>query len=166
MPNRQIGKLYYPDHTIQHAGVILGIGGIAGHAFLGMDGNRSGYLHKASIQMDLSAVTAAAVMVRKSVFEEIGGFEEKLAVAFNDIDLCLRIRQKDLLIVYDPFCEMIHYESKTRGAEDTDEKARRFYTEIEYMRSHWIDVLKKGDPYYNPNLTLSKWNYSLMADRQ
>ena len=159
-------KLYYPDHTIQHAGVILGIGGIAGHAFLGMDGNRSGYLHKASIQMDLSAVTAAAVMVRKTVFEEIGGFEEKLAVAFNDIDLCLRIRQKDLLVVYDPFCEMIHYESKTRGAEDTDEKARRFYTEIEYMRSHWIDVLKKGDPYYNPNLTLSKWNYSLRADRQ
>ena len=98
-------------------------------------------------------------MVWISDFDVIGGFEEKLAVAFNDIDLCLRIRQKDLLVVYDPFCEMIHYESKTRGAEDTDEKARRFYTEIEYMRSHWIDVLKKGDPYYNPNLTLSKWNY-------
>ena len=156
-------KLYYPDHTIQHAGVIIGIGGIAGHASLGMDGNRSGYLHKASIQMDLSAVTAAAIMVKRSVFEEIGGFEEKLAVAFNDIDLCLRIREKSYLIVYDPFCEMIHYESKTRGAEDTDEKAKRFYTEIEYMRSNWIGILKGGDPYYNPNLTLSKWNYSLKA---
>ena len=157
-------KLYYPDHTIQHAGVIIGIGGIAGHAFLGMDGRRSGYLHKASIQMDLSAVTAAAMMMPKTVFEEVGGFEEKLAVAFNDIDLCLKVREKNYLVVYDPFCEMTHYESKTRGAEDTEEKARRFYTEIEYMRTRWSKVLKAGDPYYNPNLTLSKWNYSLRAN--
>ena len=154
-------KLYYPDKTIQHAGVVVGLGGIAGHVFSGMDGRMSGYLHKASIQMNVSAVTAAAMMMPKTVFEELGGFEEKLAVAFNDIDLCLRIREKGYRIVYDPFCEMIHHESKSRGAEDTEEKARRFYTEIEFMRTRWIDVLKKGDPCYNPNLTLSKFNYSL-----
>ena len=156
-------KLYYPDHTIQHAGVIVGLGGIAGHAFLGMDGRMSGYLHKASIQYDVSAVTAAAMMADRRVFEEVGGFEEKLTVAFNDIDLCLKMREKDYLIVYNPFCEMTHYESKSRGAEDTEEKARRFYTEIEYMRTRWAKILKEGDPNYNPNLTLSKWNYSLRA---
>ena len=158
-------KLYYPDHTIQHAGVIVGLGGIAGHAFLGLDGRMSGYLHKASIQYDVSAVTAAAMMMPKAVFEEAGGFEEKLAVAFNDIDLCLKVREKNYLIVYDPFCEMTHHESKTRGAEDTDEKARRFYNEIEYMRTRWAKILKNGDPNYNPNLTLSKWNYSLKAEQ-
>ena len=154
-------RLYYPDHTIQHAGVVIGIGGIAGHAFWGMDGRMSGYLHKAAIQRNVSAVTAAAMMMKKSVFEETGGFEEKLAVAFNDVDLCLRIREKNYLVVYDPFCEMIHYESKTRGSEDTEEKARRFYGEVEYMRSRWSKILKEGDPFYNPNLTLTKWNYSL-----
>lgn len=154
-------KLYYPDHTIQHAGVVIGIGGCAGHAFLGMDGDRSGYLHRASIQMDVSAVTAAAMMMRRNVFEEAGGFNEDLAVAFNDIDLCLRVREKDYLVVYDPFCEILHYESKTRGAENTDEKAARFSREKEYLRTRFADVFEKGDPCYNPNLTLSKFNYSL-----
>ena len=154
-------KLYYPDGTIQHAGTIIGIGGIAGHAFLGMDGRKSGYLHKASIQLNYSAVTAACMMVRRTVFEECGGFEEKLTVAFNDVDLCLRIREKGYLVVYDPFVEMTHYESKSRGAEDTEEKVRRFQTEIEYMRTRWIDLLKKGDPYYNPNFSLDKSDFSL-----
>lgn len=154
-------RLCYPDNTIQHAGVIIGIGGSAGHAFLGMEKERSGYLHRASIQMDLSAVTAAAMMMRKSVFEEAGGFNEELAVAFNDIDLCLRLREKGYLIVYDPFCEMLHYESKTRGAEDTGEKAARFSKEKEYLRTRFAGLFEHGDPYYNPNLTLSKFNYSL-----
>lgn len=156
-------KLYYPDHTIQHAGVIVGLGGIAGHAFLNMPGSRTGYLHKASIQLNTSAVTAACMMMKKSVFDELEGFEEKLSVAFNDVDLCLRTVQAGYRIVYNPHVEMTHYESKSRGAEDSPEKVRRFQGEIEFMRSRWIDFLKKGDPMYNPNLTLSKWNYSLRA---
>ena len=154
-------KLYYPDNTIQHAGCILGIGGIAGNMFTGMPRNRTGYLHKASIQQDLSVVTAACMMVKAEVFYQAGGFTEELAVAFNDVDLCLKIRQQNYLVVYNPYVELYHYESKTRGAEDSEEKVRRFQREIEYMRSHWIDILKKGDPYYNKNLSLTKWNYSL-----
>lgn len=156
-------KLYYPDDTIQHAGTIIGIGGIAGHAFLNMPRSRTGYLHKASLQMNLSAVTAACMMMKRSVFEEIGGFEEKLAVAFNDVDLCLRTVQAGYLVVYNPRVELYHYESKSRGSEDSEEKVRRFQSEIEFMRTRWIRILKEGDPYYNKNLTLSKWNYSLRA---
>lgn len=154
-------KLYYPDGTIQHAGCIIGIGGIAGHMFVGMPGDRTGYLHKASIQQDLSAVTAACMMMKAEAFHAAGGFTEELAVAFNDIDLCLKVRRLGYLVVYDPYVEMYHYESKTRGAEDDEGKVRRFQREIEYMRSHWLDILKGGDPYYNKNLSLTKWNYSL-----
>ena len=118
-------------------------------------------MHKASLQLDLSAVTAACMMIRRDVFEEAGGFEEKLKVAFNDVDLCLKVRKAEYLIVYDPYAELYHYESKTRGAEDTKEKVRRFQSEIEFMRCKWIDILKNGDPMYNPNLTLKKWDYSL-----
>ena len=156
-------KLYYPDDTIQHAGTIIGIGGIAGHAFLNMPRSRTGYLHKASIQMNLSAVTAACMMMKRSVFEQLGGFEEKLTVAFNDVDLCLRTVQAGYLVVYNPKVELYHYESKSRGSEDNEEKVRRFQREIEFMRSRWITILKEGDPNYNKNLTLSKWNYSLRA---
>ena len=156
-------KLYYPDDTIQHAGTIIGIGGIAGHAFLNMPRSRTGYLHKASIQMDLSAVTAACMMMKRSVFEQLGGFEEKLTVAFNDVDLCLRTVQAGYLVVYNPKVELYHYESKSRGSEDNEEKVRRFQSEIEFMRNRWIAILKEGDPNYNKNLTLSKWNYSLRA---
>ena len=154
-------KLYYPDDTIQHAGTVIGIGGIAGHAFLNMPRSRTGYLHKASLQMDLSAVTAACMMMKRQVFKQLGGFEERLSVAFNDVDLCLRTEQAGYLVVYNPEVELYHYESKSRGAEDSEEKVRRFQEEIEFMRCRWMDLLKKGDPYYNRNLTLSKWNYSL-----
>ena len=156
-------KLYYPDDTIQHAGTVIGIGGIAGHAFLNMPRSRTGYLHKASLQMDLSAVTAACMMMKRQVFKQLGGFEERLSVAFNDVDLCLRTVQVGYLVVYNPEVELYHYESKSRGAEDSEEKVRRFQEEIEFMRCRWMDLLKKGDPYYNRNLTLSKWNYSLRA---
>lgn len=154
-------KLYYPDGTIQHAGTIIGIGGIAGHAFLNMPGNRTGYLHKASIQQDLSAVTAACMMIKKKVFQELSGFEEQLSVAFNDVDLCLRTVQAGYRIVYNPKVELYHYESKSRGSEDSKEKIRRFQGEIEFMRTRWASILISGDPNYNKNLTLSKWNYSL-----
>ena len=156
-------KLYFPDDTIQHAGTIIGIGGIAGHAFLNMPRSRTGYLHKASIQLNYSAVTAACMMMKRSAFEDAEGFEEELSVAFNDVDLCLRTIQAGYLVVYNPVVELYHFESKSRGKEDTVEKVRRFQTEIEFMRSRWITLLKDGDPFYNKNLTLSKWNYSLRA---
>ena len=154
-------KLIYPDNTIQHAGCVIGMGGIAGHMFVDMPADRTGYLHKASLLQDMSAVTAACLMMKKEVFEEAGGFTEELAVAFNDVDLCLKVRKSKHLIVYDPYAKLYHMESKTRGAEDSVEKVLRFQTEIEYMRCHWIDILKNGDPYYNKNLSLAKWNYSL-----
>ena len=154
-------KLIYPDNTIQHAGCVIGIGGIAGHMFVDMPANRTGYLHKASLLQDMSAVTAACMMMKRAAFEEAGGFTEKLSVAFNDVDLCLKVRENGKLIVYDPYVQLYHMESKTRGAEDNKAKVRRFQEEIEYMRTRWIGILKNGDPYYNKNLSLTKWNYSL-----
>ena len=154
-------KLLYPDNTIQHAGCVIGIGGIAGHMFVDMPANRTGYLHKASLLQDMSAVTAACMIMKKQVFDQVGGFTEELAVAFNDVDLCLKINKAGSLVVYNPYVQLYHMESKTRGAEDSKEKVRRFQTEIEYMRCHWLDILKNGDPYYNKNLSLTKWNYSL-----
>lgn len=159
-------KLYYPDDTVQHAGIIIGIGGVAGNIFTGLPRKFTGYFHKASIQQDLSAVTAACMMVKRSVYEEAGGLEEKLQVAFNDVDFCLRVRKAGYLVVFDPYVELYHYESKTRGSENTKEKVRRFQSEIEYMRSHWLELLKKGDPMYNPNLTLTKWDYSLKNNKR
>ena len=164
---REVGavgvKLLYPDGKIQHAGCVVGMGGIAGNMFVDMPSERTGYLHKASLLQDMSAVTAACMMVKTEVFRKIGGFEEKLAVAFNDVDLCLRIRKAGYLIVYDPYVQICHLESRTRGAEDSEEKVRRFQSEIEFFRTRWIDILKKGDPYYNKNLSLTRWNYSLKA---
>lgn len=162
-------KLYYPDDTIQHAGCVVGLGGVAGHLFTDMPRSRTGYLHKASLLQDMSAVTAACMMMKRSVFQEVGGFTQELSVAFNDVDLCLKVRERGWLVVYDPYAELYHMESKTRGAEDDKKKVRRFQTEIEYMRSHWLRILKQGDPYYNKNLSLTKWNYSLRpleADKQ
>ena len=159
-------KLYYPDDTVQHAGIIIGIGGVAGNIFTGLPRKFTGYFHKASIQQDLSAVTAACMMVKRSVYEEAGGLEEKLQVAFNDVDFCLRVRKAGYLVVFDTYVELYHYESKTRGSENTKEKVRRFQSEIEYMRSHWLELLKKGDPMYNPNLTLTKWDYSLKNNKR
>lgn len=158
-------KLYYPDDTVQHAGIIVGLGGVAGSVFVGLPKGYTGYMHRASLQQNLSAVTAACLMIKRSIFEEIKGFEEKLKVAFNDVDLCLRVKRNGNLIVYNPYVELYHHESKTRGAEDTKEKVRRFQAEIEYMRNNWIDILKKGDPAYNINLTLAKWDYSLKDNR-
>lgn len=154
-------KLLYPDNTIQHAGCVVGIGGIAGHMFVDMPASRTGYLHKASLLQDMSAVTAACMMMKKSVFDQVGGFTEELSVAFNDVDLCLKTNQAGYLVVYDPYAMLYHMESKTRGAEDNKDKVRRFQTEIEYIRCHWLDILRNGDPYYNKNLSLTKWNYSL-----
>lgn len=163
-------KLYYPDDTVQHAGIVVGIGGnargIGQNMFIGLKRERSGYLHKASITMDYSAVTAALLMVKRGVYEQVGGFEEQLAVAFNDVDFCLKVRALGLLVVYQPRVEAYHYESKSRGSEDSPEKVARFQREIEYMRNHWIGILKNGDPYYNPNFSAVYPNYSLRDNGQ
>ena len=171
---REVGaagvKLYYPDDTIQHAGIVVGIGGnargIGQNMFAGERRERSGYLHKASLAMDYSAVTAAFMMVKREVYEQAGGFAEGLAVAFNDVDFCLKVRALGYLIVYQPGVEAYHYESKSRGSEDSPEKVARFQREIEYMRSHWIGILKNGDPYYNPNFSAVYPNYSLRDNSQ
>lgn len=158
-------KLYYLDDTVQHAGIVVGIGGnargIGQNMFTGLARARSGYLHKASIAMDYSAVTAACMMVKRSLYEQAGGFTEELAVAFNDVDFCLKVRSLGYLVVYQPSVEAYHYESKSRGSEDSPEKVARFQREIEYMRSHWIGILKNGDPYYNPGFSAVHPNYSL-----
>ena len=157
-------RLYYEDGTIQHAGVIVGLGGVAGHAFPAYPHDAVGYFGRIVMAQDYSAVTAACIMVKKSVFEETGGFDEGFAVAFNDIDLCLKIREKGWLIVYNPYAELSHYESKSRGYEDTEEKVKRFNSEIDLFLKKWNGFLEQGDPYYNPNLTLSRGDFSLDVD--
>ena len=154
-------RLLYEDGTIQHAGVIMGYGGIAGHAFQGMPGNANGYFSRIICQSDLSAVTAACMMVRRSVFEKAGGFDPTLQVAFNDIDFCLRLRSMGLLIVYNPFARLYHYESKSRGMEDTPGKISRFNREADELLRRWGSILRDGDPYYNPNLSLDRVDFAL-----
>lgn len=154
-------KLYYPDDTVQHAGVIIGIRGVAGHSHKYYDRNDPGFMTRAGIAQNLSACTAACLMVPKRVFDEVGGLDEGFAVAFNDIDFCMKIRKAGYLIVFTPYAELYHYESKSRGSEDTPEKVARFNSEIDRFKSRWGDILEKGDPYYNPNLTLDYENFGL-----
>ncbi|MEE0419926.1 MAG: glycosyltransferase family 2 protein [Lachnospiraceae bacterium] len=154
-------RLYYGDDTIQHAGVIVGLGGIAGHAFAGERGSATGYCRRIICTQDLSAVTAACMMVKKRDFERAGGFDEELEVAFNDVDLCLKLRSMGLLVVYTPYAQLYHYESKSRGAEDTPEKVERFHREIALFEQKWPEILRNGDPYYNSNLTLKRQDFTL-----
>lgn len=154
-------RLLYQDDTIQHAGVVVGFGGIAGHTFIGLHKAENSYFHRAMCAQDYSAVTAACMMTKKSVFEEAGGFSEELAVAFNDIDYCMKVRALGKLVVYNPYAVLYHYESKSRGLEDTPEKVARFNREIAIFAKKWPEILAKGDPYYNPNLTLRKSNFAL-----
>lgn len=154
-------RLYYPDNTYQHAGIVVGIDGIAANMFPGLRRGQEGYYHRAAIQMNYSAVTAACLMAPRGLYQRLGGLEERLAVAFNDLDFCLRVRAEGYLVVYDPYVEAYHYESKSRGKEDTKEKVHRFGDEMDFIRTRWIDMLKHGDPYYNPNFSLKKCNYAL-----
>ncbi|MCD7832626.1 MAG: glycosyltransferase, partial [Lachnospiraceae bacterium] len=147
-------KLYYADDQVQHAGVVIGIGGFAGHVHPFCSRADTGYLGRLKAVQDISAVTAACMMVKRSVFESIDGFDENFVVALNDVDLCLRIREKGYLIVMDPNVELYHYESKSRGYEDTPEKQERFQNEIRRFQNRWKGFLEKGDPYYSPHLTL------------
>lgn len=154
-------RLYYEDNTIQHAGVILGFGGIAGHAFIGSRRGENGYFSRIICAQDLSAVTAACMMVKAEVFQAVGGFTKELRVAFNDIDLCMKIREYGKRIVYNPYAQLYHFESKSRGAEDTQEKVERFNGEIALFMQRWAKQVTQGDPYYNPNLSLDKADFSL-----
>lgn len=154
-------RLYYEDNTIQHAGVVIGFGGIAGHCFVQQKRGTTGYCHRIICAQDYSAVTAACMMVKKSAFDAVGGLSEELAVAFNDIDFCMKLRKAEYLIVYNPYAELYHYESKSRGLEDTPEKVARFNKEIATFEKKWPEILENGDPYYNPNLTLKSQDFSL-----
>lgn len=154
-------KLYYSDDTVQHAGVILGLGGTAGHAHKHFNRTHPGYMARASIAQNLSACTAACLMMRRDVFDEVGGLDESFEVAFNDVDLCMKIRKKGYLIVFTPYAELYHYESKSRGNDSTPEKLERFRGEIDRFKEKWQKQLDDGDPYYNPNLTLTRDDFSL-----
>ena len=154
-------KLYYQDETIQHAGIIVGIGGIAGNRFKSIPKSGHGYFAKESMIENLSAVTAACIMTPKSIYEEVGWMDEGLAVAFNDVDFCLKIREKGYLVVYNPFVEFWHYESKTRGQEDSPAKIKRFQGEMSRFEQRWPEILDSGDPYYNINLSLDTEVYHM-----
>lgn len=154
-------KLYYSDDTIQHAGVILGLGGTAGHAHKHFGRSHPGYMARASIAQNLTACTAACLMMRRDVFDEVGGLDESFEVAFNDVDLCMKIREKGYLVVFTPYAELYHYESKSRGNDSTPEKLERFRGEIDRFKEKWQKQLDDGDPYYNPNLTLTRDDFSL-----
>lgn len=154
-------RLYYDDDVIQHAGVVLGFGGIAGHAFIGQKRGDNGYFSRIICAQDYSAVTAACMMVKASVYREVGGLSEDLAVAFNDIDFCMKVRSAGYLVVYNPRAELYHYESRSRGLENTQEKIERFNREVAQFLARWGDQVKAGDPYYNPNLSLDKADFSL-----
>lgn len=153
-------RLLYPVGLIQHAGVILGIGGVGGHCHKGRKKDDVGYFNRTVLRHEVSAVTAACLVMKKSIFDEISGFDaERFSVAFNDVDLCLRIRAKGYVNIYTPFAELIHYESISRGLENTPSKFQRFESEVAEMKERWKDVLA-SDPYYNPNLTLLTEDYA------
>lgn len=157
------GKLIYPSGLIQHCGIILGYGNpkIAGHHYC-RHPDVNGYGGVINTVRNFSAVTGACMLTRKSVFLEVGGLDEKnFAVAFNDIDYCLKLREHGYLIVYTPYAKMYHYESLSRGYEDTPEKKARFSRDIEHLRKRWGYLIDNGDPYYNPNLTLEKADFSI-----
>ena len=158
-------KLYYPDNTLQHAGVIVGLGGVGGHILKNIPKDVRGYFARDSFTQNLSAVTAACIISRKEIYEEVGYMDEEFEVAFNDIDFCLKIREKGYLIIYDPYVELVHYESKSRGYEDTEEKIKRFQGEINRFRTKWENVLKKGDPYFNPNFSLDVEDYKVCTNK-
>lgn len=150
--------LYYPNNKIQHAGIILGMGPdrAAGHAFLEVPKDEIGYMGRLCYAQDMSAVTAACMMVKASLYSAVGGFDESFLVAFNDVDFCLKIQRTGHLIVWTPYAELYHDESKSRGYEDSPEKQARFQTELKQFRQRWKKELEAGDPYYSPNLSLDR----------
>ncbi|MBE5823656.1 MAG: glycosyltransferase [Butyrivibrio sp.] len=159
-------KLYFPDRKIQHAGVVLGLGAhrTAGHSHYGQAGMNLGYMGRLCYAQDVSAVTGACLMVSRKKYDEVGGFDEGFAVSLNDVDFCLRLRQKGYLNVFTPFAELYHYESLSRGLDLEGKNAERYDKESEHFRTKWKEVLEKGDPYYNPNFSLDRSDYSLNVE--
>jgi GT2 family glycosyltransferase len=153
-------KLLFDDGTVQHAGVVIGLGGVAGHSHKYFPSDAPGYFGTLQTVNNFSAVTAACLMVRRAVFEEVGGFDEELAIAFNDVDFCLRVQAAGYQNVYLPHVEIYHYESKSRGHENTPEKMERFLREQQFMRERWRTG-EVADPHYNRNLTLDTENYAI-----
>jgi GT2 family glycosyltransferase len=159
------GRLYYPDQTIQHAGVIVGLGGVAGHIFHGTPMNQRGYCDRIAVTQELSAVTAACLMTKKSYYEQVGGMDEQFDVSYNDVDYCLKIRDAGYRIVYNPYVEAWHYESKSRGYDVTNEKLERIKKESDIFAAKWHDILEQGDPFYNINLTRTSGNCTLRDEQ-
>ncbi|MGX1201886.1 glycosyltransferase family 2 protein [Marinobacter sp. MBR-105] len=154
-------KLYYGNGQIQHAGVVLGLGGVAGHSHKYFDAQNTGYFHRLVLPQNIAAVTAACLLVRRDVFDEVGGLdEENLTVAFNDVDFCLKVFSAGYKNLWTPFAELYHHESISRGAEDSPEKLKRFQREVEYMRTRWGSLLD-ADPYYSINLTRDREDFSI-----
>ncbi len=160
------GKLYFPDRKIQHAGVVLGLGAhrTAGHSHYGQAGMNLGYMGRLCYAQDVSAVTGACLMIARSKYDEVGGFDEGFAVSLNDVDFCLKLREKGYLNVFTPFAELYHYESLSRGLDLEGKNAERYDRESEHFRTKWKDVLAKGDPYYNPNFSLDRSDFSLNVE--
>lgn len=159
-------KLYYGDKTIQHAGVVIGLGAhrTAGHIHYKINYDNLGYMGKLCYAQNVSAVTGACLMVKKKIFDELGGLDEEFKIALNDVDFCLRIREKGYLNVFTPFAELYHFESASRGIDVADEaKAKRYEEESEKFRQRWKQVIEKGDPYYNPNFSLDHSDYTLKS---
>ncbi len=156
-------KLYYPDKTIQHAGVVLQLGAhrTAGHSHYKQPKQNLGYMGRLCYAQDVSAVTGACLLVKKSLFDQVGGLDETFAISLNDVDFCLKLRALGYLNVFTPFAELYHYESASRGLDDNGEKAERYNRESEHFRTKWKEVLDKGDPYYNPNFSLDRSDFSL-----
>ncbi|MCR4866300.1 MAG: glycosyltransferase family 2 protein [Lachnospiraceae bacterium] len=156
-------KLYYANKTIQHAGVVIGLGAhrTAGHTHYGQSRENLGYMGRLCYAQDVSAVTGACLMVKKSLYEKVGGLDESFEVSLNDVDLCLKLRHEGLLNVFTPFAELYHFESISRGLDDNGEKARRYEEESARFREKWKKDLEAGDPYYNVNFSLDRSDYSL-----
>lgn len=157
------GKLYYGNKTIQHAGVVLGLGAhrTAGHSHYGQHRENLGYMGRLCYAQNVSAVTGACLLVKKSLFEKAGGLDESFAISLNDVDFCLKLRRMGLLNVFTPFAELYHFESVSRGLDTEGEKARRYNEESARFREKWKEVLEKGDPYYNPNFSLDRSDFAL-----
>jgi glycosyltransferase involved in cell wall biosynthesis len=154
-------RLWYPNDTLQHGGVVMGVGGIANHAHKGLRRHEPGYFGRAAVTQNYSAVTAACLLVKRSIYDEVGGLNEQdLSVAYNDVDFCLRLLGGGYRNVWTPYADLYHHESATRGQDDTPEKRARFLAESEYMERHWKDFMKH-DPAYSPNLTLDREDFSL-----
>jgi GT2 family glycosyltransferase len=155
-------RLLYPDRTVQHGGIVLGVGGVAGHAHKHLAESAPGYRGRAQLVQDMTAVTAACLCIRKEIWERVSGFDEGLAIAYNDVDLCLRVSATGLRNLWTPYATLLHHESRSRGTDDVPEKRARFQRETRLIRQRWAGVLAH-DPAYSPNLTTEAEDFSLAS---